>query len=198
MSFREIDFGPDDAKGDPRLSEYFVKIPEYEKVRTGKAAFVIGRKGTGKTAICQAIYDESQRDPTVFAVLLSFKNCPSADLFAASDKGFRAPNEYISIWKFLIALEASKLVLRDESIDGSARAGLDRFLKYNFGNTDVACIDAVSTLRRTEWKIGLSVEDIPFLRLPGGALSRSLWEGCYSTSGVAGVSPVRKRVLPTV
>lgn len=173
MAFGDIDFGPDDAKGDVRLAEYFVRIPEYEKVRIGKAAFVIGRKGTGKTAICQMIYDEAQRAPNLFAVFLSFKNAPSADLFASFDKSFRAPNEYISIWKFLIALESAKLILRDESIDPGARAALARFLSDNFGNLDVACLDAVATLRQQEWKVGLDLAEIPLVKLPSAEVGRS-------------------------
>ncbi len=169
--FKDIHFGPDDAKGDTRLSEYFLRIPPYEDVRDGRASFVIGRKGTGKTAICQMIHDEASRHPNLFSVLLSFKNSPSADLFASKDDSFKAPNEYISIWKFLIAIEASKLILQDESVDSATRDALDIFLRSNFGNIDVACMDAVQILRKKNWKVGLT---LPVHHLPGAEISRDL------------------------
>lgn len=173
MKFSDIDFGPDDAKGDPRLSQYFIRTPEYGRVRAGDANFVIGRKGTGKTAICQMLYDEAQSLPNQFAVLLSFKNCPSVDLFASSDKSFRAPNEYISIWRFLIAIESSKLVLQDESVDSAKRSALESFLRLNFGNIDVACLDAVNTLRQNQWKVGVDLAHIPLVELPEFGVSKA-------------------------
>jgi hypothetical protein len=174
MLFRDIDFGSDDAKGDIRLSEYFVRSPEYERVRSGDAAFVIGRKGTGKTAICQIIHEEAQRSANLFSILLSFKNAPSSALFASSDTSFNAPNQYVSIWRFLIVLETAKLILRDESVDGTIRAELEQFLLQNFGNVSIACLDAVSVLKDKQWKVGLT---LPVHGLPGGEISRRLSDG---------------------
>jgi hypothetical protein len=173
MLFKDLDFGPDDAKGDTRLAEYFVRIPEYEHVRAGDACFVIGRKGTGKTAICEMIHDEARTRPDLFAVLLTFKNSPSADLFASNDKSFRSPNEYISIWRFLIVLELAKLMLKDESIDSRMRLALDSFLQLNFGNLEVASLEAVSSLRQREWKLGLDLADLGPLSLPSAEAGRS-------------------------
>jgi len=170
MLFRDIDFGPDDAKGDTRLSEYFVRIPEYEKVRTGAAWLVVGRKGTGKTAICEMIHDECTNSPEAFSVVLSFKNAPTSDLFASSDRTFRAPNEYVSIWRFLITLESCKLLLQDESVDSAARDELEAFLRLNFGQVDVACLDAVSMLRERSWKVGFTP---PVEGAPGAELTHN-------------------------
>lgn len=169
MRFSEIDFGPDDAKGDRRLSDYFIRIEEYENVRSGNAWLVIGRKGTGKTAICEMIYNEAERTSDAFAVLLSFKNLPTSALFASSDHSYRAPNEYISIWRFLIALETVKLVLRDESVGQKDRKELQEFLEKNFGHIDVHSLDAVAVLREQSWKVGLS---LPIDHLPGAELRR--------------------------
>ena len=168
--FRDIDFGPDDAKGDTRLSEYFLRIPEYDKVRTGAAWLVVGRKGTGKTAICEMIHDECLNSSEAFSVLLSFKNAPTSDLFASSDRNFRAPNEYVSIWRFLIALESCKLLLQDESVDSLVRDELEAFLRSNFGEIDIACLDAVSMLRERSWKVGLTS---PIETLPGAELTHN-------------------------
>jgi hypothetical protein len=156
MRFADIDFGPDDAKGDKRLGEYFLRIPEYDRVRVGKAWFIVGRKGTGKSAICQMLAQEARADPTRFASRLSFKDAPTDALFASADTRFTSRNQFISVWKFVMALEAAKLGLeRDQSLQPRAREALERFLRENFGAVDVASLDAVSVLRQRGWKLGL-------------------------------------------
>ncbi|MGA8150395.1 MAG: hypothetical protein WB952_05555 [Terriglobales bacterium] len=172
MLFKNLDLGPDDAKGDVRLSEYFIRTPEYERVRSGEAAFVIGRKGTGKTAICQRIHEEAQSSPTIFSALLSFKNAPTNALFHSADETYNSPNQYISIWKFLIAYEAAKLMLQDESIDNATMAELRTFLDDNFGNNDIGALDAVAMLRDRSWRVSLKIP-LKFLDVPGGELAHS-------------------------
>lgn len=172
MLFKDLDLGPDDAKGDARLSEYFIRTPEYEHVRSGEATFVIGRKGTGKTAICQMIHDEAQNSATMFCALLSFKNAPSNALFRSIDQGYTSPNQYISIWKFLIAFEAAKLILNDESIDNETREELRSFLEKNFGNSEVGALDAVAILQERSWKVSLKLP-LKYLDVPGGEVVRS-------------------------
>lgn len=51
ISFSDVDWGEDEAKNDESLERYFVEFPEYEKVLDGKKRYIIGRKGTGKSAI---------------------------------------------------------------------------------------------------------------------------------------------------
>lgn len=141
MKIERVDFGKDDAKGDANLSKYFVDTPEFKRVKAGEALFVIGRKGTGKTAVCEMI--QQQITPGKFTKLLSFKNAPIAQFYASNDKEFRAPNQYVSMWRMLIAVEAAKLVLKDQSIRPEDRTLLEDFLKENFGNLDVAIFDVV-------------------------------------------------------
>lgn len=172
MLFKDLDLGLDDAKGDARLSEYFIRTPEYDRVRCGKAAFVIGRKGTGKTAICQMIHEEAQHSPTMFSALLSFKNAPSNAIFQSNDDAFDSPNQYISIWKFLIAYESAKLILRDESVDSETKEELTNFLQTNFGTSEVGTIDAVSILKQRSWRVSLKLP-LKFVDVPGGEIVRS-------------------------
>lgn len=171
MRFADIEFGPDDAKGDAKLAEYFLRIPEYDRVRSGKAWFVVGRKGTGKSAICQMLLAETATDPLRFAVRLSFKDAPTADLLAASDGRFaESRNQFISVWKFVIAVETAKLALaRDNSVTGRPRDVLERFLRENFGRVDIACLDVVTELRKRDWKVALPpVADLLKIELGAG------------------------------
>ena len=151
--FADLRFGEDDAKSDRRLADYFIRIPEYELVRTGEAMIVVGRKGTGKSAICEMLSDSARGEPGVFAANLSFKDSPSAVMFEATDERFTGSSQYISIWKFVIALETAKLVLEDNSVPSPEREGLERFLRENFGAPGTHYLDAVSTLKDQGWSL---------------------------------------------
>lgn len=47
----EIDLGVDEAEQDQRLEEYFLRTSYYTNAKHGKKTLVIGRKGSGKSAI---------------------------------------------------------------------------------------------------------------------------------------------------
>lgn len=52
-----IDWGRDDADLEPRMAEFFLEPSDFDKLRSGRKQVVIGRKGSGKTAIAkQLIY----------------------------------------------------------------------------------------------------------------------------------------------
>lgn len=60
-----------DAKTENSL-QYFYHVKELERIINGKRSYVIGRKGTGKTAISMHINNQS--DHSKFSEKLSFKN----------------------------------------------------------------------------------------------------------------------------
>ena len=62
FSFSDIDWGEDEAKNDNSLAHYFVEFPGYNNILKGKKRYVIGRKGTGKSAILQKIRLKSISD----------------------------------------------------------------------------------------------------------------------------------------
>ena len=67
-----------DAKLD-NMNRYFYFIKEAGDVLNGTKAYVIGRKGTGKTAISEYIC--RIQDPKTFTQQLTFKNFPFAELY---------------------------------------------------------------------------------------------------------------------
>ena len=79
---------------------YFYNISEANSLLEGKKHFVIGRKGTGKTAIAE--YLSNIDDSQVFSEKLSFKNFPFNYLYSFDNSQYTAPNQYITIWKYLI------------------------------------------------------------------------------------------------
>ena len=51
IDVRSINFGRDTAERDEHLADYFLQTSSYERVRSGSKSILIGRKGTGKTAL---------------------------------------------------------------------------------------------------------------------------------------------------
>ena len=70
---------------------------------TGDYSLVIGRKGTGKTAIAEFICRAESKDLGTFkrdyqSQKLSFKNFPFNELYKLSDDRFTHPNQYITMY----------------------------------------------------------------------------------------------------
>lgn len=65
IAFSDIDWGEDEARNDESLEHYFVEFPGYDSILKGKKRFIIGRKGTGKSAILQKIRLDCNSNPTL-------------------------------------------------------------------------------------------------------------------------------------
>lgn len=110
-----------DAKTE-NTDRYFYHVKELERILQGKRSYVIGRKGTGKTAISQFIGGVS--DPKVFTEKLSFKNFPFNELYGLKNAGYTAPNQYITLWKYIIYSYVCKMMARNEAIEADAQQPL--------------------------------------------------------------------------
>lgn len=113
-SFRRVNWGEDEAKRDVGLRKYFVEVPGYEDLVQGKKRFIIGRKGTGKTAIIERIRMEAEDNAHVFASSLSLRDMPLNTLRSLGDSGYRDKAKYVPVWTFLLLRELAELVLEDE------------------------------------------------------------------------------------
>ena len=105
-------------------TRYFYHTKIVDRIVNGKKLYVVGRKGTGKTAITENLV--ARQDHDYFAQKLSFKNFPFNMLYELEDKGFTSPNQYITLWKFLIYSSTCKMLIKDESIDLVTRNKLGR------------------------------------------------------------------------
>lgn len=72
-NFWDVYLGEDEAKGDNKLPSYFLRIPEFDEIKTGKFRYIIGRKGTGKTAIIEQIIHEIEPKHDCFYRTMSLK-----------------------------------------------------------------------------------------------------------------------------
>lgn len=101
---------------------YFWHVREADEIAQGHKYFIIGRKGSGKTAICE--YFTRQRKFDVFAEKLSFKNFPFNDLYSHKNPHFTSPNQFITIWKYLIYSTICRLMLRNHALEEPLRQQL--------------------------------------------------------------------------
>lgn len=103
---------------------YFYNVKEVARIIDGKRSYVIGRKGTGKTAISEHLAGLS--DPLIFSEKLSFKHFPFNDLYDLKNAGYTVPNQYITLWKFIIYSYVCKMMAQNEAIASEAKEPLKK------------------------------------------------------------------------
>jgi cold shock CspA family protein/energy-coupling factor transporter ATP-binding protein EcfA2 len=104
--------------------QYFWNVKEVAQIQAGDKYFVIGRKGSGKTAICE--HFNQMRTHDVFSDKLSFKNFPFNELYAHKNQKFTTPNQYITLWKYLIYSSVCRMMLKNEAVDSDLRTELGK------------------------------------------------------------------------
>lgn len=157
QDFRLVDWGPDEAKNDQNLPGYFVSTPEFSAIEDGEIRYVIGRKGTGKTAIVEKIRQQVASDPLGFHENLSLRNFPIQEFRELRDKNYRDKAQFVSIWSFLIYIELAKIISRDHGAFQQFEANeLRQFLSENGLNTEAGFTSTVTVLRKSDSKVKVS------------------------------------------
>lgn len=103
-------------------SRYFFHTDVVDRIASGSRSFVIGRKGSGKTAIAEHL--TKNLSYSRFAKKLSFKNFPFQDLYELKNESFTNPNQYITLWKYLIYSSTAKLLITNENVNAKIREKL--------------------------------------------------------------------------
>ena len=106
------------------VDRYFYHSNITNKLINGSRSYVIGRKGSGKTAICEHI--NRIKDPKIFTKKLTFKNFPFNDLYALKNDSYSKPNQYITLWKYLIYTSIAKQMMTNKNIDSIVREKLTK------------------------------------------------------------------------
>ena len=104
-----IDFGDIDGYGDPNLDHYFLDNEYWNKITNEDTFFVAGRKGTGKSAIYRMIEEQSMEKGAIVHNT-DFGDFPFNRLLSLSDDGFSRPNQYQSIWRYMIFSDFARLL----------------------------------------------------------------------------------------
>lgn len=129
----KIDLGNIAAENEIRsLVHYFVKTPPYQQARQGHARLVVGRKGSGKTAIFYAIRNEISQSKN--KIILGLK--PEGHHFTKLrelvldnlSEGIQL-HTLISFWNYLLLLELAKKII--EKNRGTAWQNPDNLKSYD-------------------------------------------------------------------
>ena len=105
-------------------ARYFYHVDEVTNIARGSAAYVIGRKGTGKTAIAEHLLQLKEFD--TFSEKVTFKNFPFNSLYGLSNSAYTNPNQYITFWKYLIYSLICKMMVRNQAVDPAVREILEK------------------------------------------------------------------------
>lgn len=128
-TLKQIDFGDIDGSGDPKLSQYFLDNNYWDKVIEKKTSFVIGKKGTGKSAVYRMIYEQSL-DKGVMVENKEFGDFPFEKLLQLDDQSFAKPNQYQSIWKNLILNIFAQMIADHPVLGDEENIHYQSILKY--------------------------------------------------------------------
>lgn len=133
--------------------EYFLTTDAVRDIESGKILLVLGRKGSGKTALVKHF---TATQPTTHGQPLSLRSYPWTTHAALVDKGASETEAYVASWRLLIAIRLASMVVElGSSKYTDTLEGLRKFLFENFGTIRP---ETRSILSRPKLKVvGLSV-----------------------------------------
>lgn len=157
MDIRKIPtFGAVAAEDEPVLN-YFVETSAVKEIADGDKFLVLGRKGSGKTALFR--YFNEKKQDNIVSIALNLRGYPWAMHAKRADSDVDESERYEASWKYLIVLEFARLVA--QNLTGASKwtdeaKNLLEFFKLNYG--------------------GINVNLGDFLRPPKLALSKASFE----------------------
>lgn len=110
-------------------AKYFYHTKTIDRLSNGKKLYVVGRKGTGKTAICEHLISIDRE--SYFSQKITFKNFPFNILYELSDSEYTQPNQYITIWKYLIYSVVCNMLIDNPRVDRKTRKNLRNVFKQD-------------------------------------------------------------------
>lgn len=123
LALREIAQWKVEAKLED-IKRYFYRVPELDDILSGHASYVIGRKGTGKTALVE--YLSEQASDEILTTKLTFKNFPFNELYSQTNSSYTRPNQYITIWKLIIYSAICRKIADDPRCDPLVKRTIDK------------------------------------------------------------------------
>ncbi len=154
-SVRSINFGKLAAENDDLLGTYFVRTEAFERVLGGERWFLLGNRGSGKTAIFRGLADAKRRDGDVIIQLkpedYSYE-LASEVLAKEVDGNWQKGGAFTIAWKWLI-LKLTLGSLADDSAGRRRKAEghIHAFMRDHYADQDLNPIDSlISFLKRIE------------------------------------------------
>lgn len=129
----KVDFGEIDGLYDGNIEKYFIDDDYWSKIIIKDTYYIIGRKGTGKSAIYNWIEKTAPNNEAIISNL-SFNAFPFEKLLKLTDDDFARPNQYQSIWKNIILTEIAALIVKDmQSNKNDEFKELEEYISFLFG-----------------------------------------------------------------
>jgi energy-coupling factor transporter ATP-binding protein EcfA2 len=125
-------FGDGSAEDDDAVLSYFLKTDAVDNIERGESYVVIGRKGSGKTALVK--YFSVARNDYV-SESPSLRDYPWTLHSTRKNLGASDIESYVSSWRYLIAVKANSVILQSKGV----KLGTDQqlaarnFLTENYG-----------------------------------------------------------------
>lgn len=199
----ELDSFGDVAAEDDAVLDYFLSTNAVESIESSKVFLVLGRKGTGKTALVR-YFSESKEAGT--SRPLSLRGYPWSIHATRIDHGASEIEAYVSSWRYLIAVELASLLLSAPRSSLSTKADvLDKFLQENYGGShpDLNKILQPKRLSLSKFNLapsvlGNGIGGIELERKKGdynlglelNALSQSIMSAIYDVAKDLGLKPL--------
>lgn len=125
-------FGDVAAEDDDAVLSYFLETDAVDEIENGRVFAVIGRKGSGKTALTKYF---SQPKKDYVSTSPSLRDYPWSLHAKRKNSGASDIESYVSSWRYLIAVKANSIVLEQKGsrqMTDSQRAARE-FLNDNYG-----------------------------------------------------------------
>ena len=164
-------FGAIDADADDLLRGCFQDHQAYENARDRKSFLILGRKGSGKTAIYKRLI--TNRDQGSFTYGHSFDDYPWHYHDLQAQSGVPEERRFIHSWKYLIMLSMSKILLNHDQAqpwsDPSSESisALEDFIVDSYGTRDPDVRQLFSPNKELRFKTNLK---LPFIDVSGERL----------------------------
>lgn len=174
-------FGGTDADNDDILLHAFEDHEAYLDVMALRRHMIVGKKGSGKTAIFKKIITTKSFD--FFSYGHTFSDYPWHHHERQARIGIPDFDKYTHSWKYLILLSAAKIALnQDQSLPFDARSmeemlRLESFVVDTYGSRDPDISQVFSPIKQLklkpyfeiDWRVlkaGISPEAVPVAELP--------------------------------
>ena len=170
-------FGGIAADDDPILMEAFEEHDAYISAKNFQTTIILGRKGSGKTAIFKKI--TTQRDFETFSLGFTFRHYPWDHHNLQKQHNVSAESCFRESWIYFICLNAATMVVHDDASTSLKQDSLvhhqqlREFLSDSFGQTRPSFTSIFSPQRRFKFggrfglpEIGFSADTIEAKDLP--------------------------------
>ena len=127
LDLSKIDLGKDEAEQDERLKEYFLKTTSYNNALTGKKTIIVGRKGSGKSAIFTLVQEELESQGAI-VIAITPNEYHWKMLIDYKEQGISGIQAHINVWKATLLFSTIRQLFEKGKIHQSSE--LPKYYKY--------------------------------------------------------------------